>query len=241
MKITFITIFPEMVQNFCAESLLGKAQASGLISISCINPRDFAAAPHFKVDDIPYGGGAGMVMLAEPLLAAIRKARVITPDAKVILMSPSGAVFSQRKAHEFSGRDLIFVCGRYEGVDQRVIDNEVDEECSVGDFILMGGEAAAFCALEASARLLPQVLGNSKSTAEESFDESGLLEAPCYSRPAALPEGDVPAVLMSGNHKLITEWKLEKRLAKTEGVRADLLIAREHRLIATEHKNNDKV
>ncbi len=228
MKITFITIFPEMVRSFCAESLLGKAQSSGAINISVVNPRDFASPPHFKVDDTPYGGGAGMVMLAEPLLASIRHARSHSPGAKVILMTPSGSVFSQNIARKFSANDLIFVCGRYEGIDQRVIETAIDDQCSIGDFVLMGGEAAAFCVVEATVRLLPGVLGNSQSIAEESFDETGLLEAPCYSRPISLPEGDVPAVLQSGNHKLIAEWKLEQRCEITKRNRADLIEKKEN-------------
>lgn len=223
MHVIFVTIFPHLITQFCAESLLGKAQTSGALSVTTINPRDFADLPHRKVDDIPYGGGAGMVMLAEPLLRAIRHARATLPHARVILLSPTGTPFAQSGAQQLAESDLIFVCGRYEGVDQRVIDSEVDEELSLGDFILMGGEVAALCVLEATARLLPGILGNSESTVEESFDSSGMLEAPSYSRPATLPEGEVPSVLLSGNHKAIAEWRTAQRRERTKRSRPDLL------------------
>lgn len=222
MHVIFITIFPHLITQFCAESLLGKAQTAGTLSISTINPRDFADVPHRKVDDIPYGGGAGMVMLAEPLLKSIRHARTMLPHGRVILLSPAGTPFSQPTAQRLSGEDLIFVCGRYEGIDQRVIEAEVDEELSIGDFILMGGEVAALCILEATARLLPGILGNSESTLEESFDSSGMLEAPSYTRPASLPEGEVPAVLLSGNHKAIAQWRSDQRSERTKRCRPDL-------------------
>jgi tRNA (guanine37-N1)-methyltransferase len=223
MHITVISIFPELIRSFCAESLLGRAQSSGALTIKAIDLRDFAAPPHYKVDDIPFGGGAGMVMLAEPLIKAIRAAKTDLPSALCIYLSPAGERFTQQIASELSQRDLIIVCGRYEGIDQRVIDAEIDAELSLGDFVLMGGEAAALCVIEATTRLLPNVLGNSESATEESFDKSGLLEAPCFSRPASLPEGDVPQVLLSGNHKVIAEWRTKERMARTKARRPDLL------------------
>lgn len=223
MHITVISIFPDLIRQFSSESLLGRAQSSGSLAIKAIDLRDFAAPPHYKVDDLPFGGGAGMVMLAEPLLKAIRAAKAELPNARCVYLSPAGKRFNQSMASELSRGDLILVCGRYEGVDQRVIDAEIDLELSIGDFVLMGGEAAALCVIEASARLLPNVLGNRESAAEESFDDSGLLEAPCYSRPASLPEGDVPPVLLSGNHKLIAEWRSNERLVRTRSKRPDLV------------------
>jgi len=230
---TFITIFPELISDFCAQSLLGRAQQDNpvrpsAINISIVNPRDFSSPPHNKVDDIPFGGGAGMVMMAEPLLQAINHARSLNRNAHVVLLSPCGAKLSQKKVIELSSKNLILVCGRYEGIDQRLIDAQVDEEISLGDFILMGGEVAALALLEAVTRLVPGVLGNAESSREESFDDSNLLEAPCYTRPAVItgPDGAalaVPQVLLSGDHKQISNWRLEQRLERTKKNRPDLL------------------
>src|SRR3954471_14236053 len=172
-----------MVAGPLAESLLGKAQEKGLLRARVMDIRDFAAGKHRVTDDVPYGGGAGMVMKPEPLVAAIEAARAELPGAHVVLLSPQGARFDQRKAEELSRRDrLVLVCGRYEGVDERVR-AFVDEEISLGDFVLTGGEVAALAIIDAAARLVPGVLGNEESPRSESFDRDMLLEGPQYTRP----------------------------------------------------------
>jgi tRNA (guanine37-N1)-methyltransferase len=228
MKIEILTIFPEIFSGFTSSSLIGKAQERGLLSIQVTDIRDFASAPHFSVDDSPYGGGAGMLMRPEPLYAAIAAAKLKLPDAKVLLLTPTGARFNQKKAQSVSKlSELILVCGRYEGVDQRVIDLCIDEQISIGDYVLMGGEVPAMVLIEASTRLLPEVLGNTESTAHESFTEP-LLEAPQYTRPPEFMGQKVPEVLLSGNHKRIQEWRQAESKKRTLTVRPDLL----------EHKNN---
>lgn len=223
-----LTIFPEIFSGFLDASLIKKAIEAGLVRISLINIRDFADPPHYKVDDTPYGGGAGMVMRAEPLARAIEKAKEAAPQAKVILLSPSGNCFNQAKAQQFSEcGDLIMICGRYEGIDQRIIDLFVNEELSVGDYVLMGGELPAMIVMEASIRLMNEVLGNKDSVDEESFciehNGSLLLEAPHYTKPAEFRGLTVPTDLTSGNHKRIAEWRRQQALAKTVRVRPDLL------------------
>lgn len=195
--------------------------------------RDFADPPHFQVDDTPYGGGAGMVLKPEPLARAIEKARQELPEAPVILLSASGKQFTQRKAHEFAAiPELILVCGRYEGVDQRVIDLLVDEEVSIGDYVLMGGEVAAMAIMEATIRLLDDVLGNPESLQQESFAESDLgaaLEGPQYTRPAMFRESPVPEVLLSGDHQKIAAWRTQQSQSKTLKIRPELLSSKKGR------------
>jgi tRNA (guanine37-N1)-methyltransferase len=228
MRIEVLTIFPEIFVGFLKSSLIGKAIERDLLTVRLVNIRDFAAPPHFSVDDTPYGGGPGMVMRPEPLLLAIRDSRARLPNAKVVLMTPTGAPFRQTKAEEFSqSGQLILVCGRYEGVDQRVIDLEVDEELSIGDFVMMGGEVPAMAVMEASVRLVSEVLGNADSTRSESFamqqDGSLLLEAPQYTRPPEIESMKVPEVLLSGNHKKIADWRREESRKRTAERRADLI------------------
>ncbi len=223
-KIEILTIFPGIFESFLKTSLLGKAIARGLLAVSTTDIRDFSSPPHHKVDDSPYGGGAGMVMMAEPLVKAIEAAKTRLPGARVILLSPGGPRFTQSKAHELSKLDaLIFVCGRYEGIDQRVIDLVVDEELSIGDFVVMGGEVPAMLVLEACLRLRPDVIHNEESIAFESFSpalgDGELVEAPQYTRPEEFRGVRVPDILLSGNHRAIAEWRLQESRSKTAKLR----------------------
>ena len=224
-NIELLTIFPDIFASFLKTSLVGKAIDKGLLSVRATNIRDFSSPPHNKVDDAPYGGGAGMVMMVEPLIKAIESARSRLPNAKTILLSPGGPRFTQAKAIEMStASETIFVCGRYEGVDQRVIDLGIDEELSIGDFVVMGGEVPAMMVIEACLRLRPDVIHNSDSTLFESFSptlgDGTWVEAPQYTRPEDFRGHAVPAVLLSGNHKAIHEWRVAESKRKTEGLNA---------------------
>jgi tRNA (guanine37-N1)-methyltransferase len=211
-----------MVAGPLAESLLGKAQDKGLLSVRVVDVRDFAQGKHRVTDDVPYGGGAGMVMKPEPLVSAIETARQASPGAHVVLLTPQGARFDQRKAEELAQRPrLILVCGRYEGVDERVL-SFVDEELSLGDFILQGGEVGALAVIEAVARLVPGVLGNEESTRSESFGGEMLLEGPQYTRPPEFRGMAVPEPLLSGDHPRIARWRRRQALLKTRERRPDL-------------------
>jgi len=226
-----LTIFPEIFAGFTSSSLIGKAIASSSISVKCVNIRDYAEAPHFKVDDTPYGGGAGMVMKPEPLTLAIADAKRAHPTAKVVLLAAAGERFNQSRARELSSADaLILVCGRYEGIDQRVINNCVDHVFSIGDFVIMGGEVAAMALIEATARLIPSVIGNQSSLDNESFggttDSEILLEAPQYTRPEDFRGHKVPETLLSGDHARIAKWRASASLEITTKYRPDLLRAR---------------
>ena len=228
MKIEILTIFPDIFVGFLTTSLIGKGIAKGTLEISTTDIRSFAKPPHMKVDDEPYGGGAGMVLKPEPLAAALREAKQRLPNARVVYLSPSGAPFTQTKAQEASeSSELILVCGRYEGIDQRLLDLLVDEEWSIGDYVLMGGEVPAMAVIESITRLLPDILGNDQSVQQESFatpgDQPPLLEAPQYTRPAEFEGCVVPSVLTSGDHNKIKKWRSEQSLAKTARVRPDLL------------------
>lgn len=209
MKFTAITLFPEMIESYAQAAMLGRAQKAGLIKVGTINPRVFAKDVHGTVDDKPYGGGAGMVMKIEPLHAAIKQAAPrASKKRRVILMSASGRPFSQRVAEEFAANytEVVFVCGRYEGVDARVLEF-VDEEISVGPYVLTGGELPALIIIDAVSRLVPGVLGNGASLAEESHNSDGVGEYPQYTRPEVFKKLKVPAELLSGNHKEIALWR----------------------------------
>ncbi|MBX7144592.1 MAG: tRNA (guanosine(37)-N1)-methyltransferase TrmD [Oligoflexia bacterium] len=227
MKIEVLTIFPEIFDGFLKGSLIGKALERGLVTIKLTDIREFADPPHFRVDDSPYGGGAGMLMKPEPLARAIEAAKARMPQAKVVLLAPSGEVFSQKLAFKFKALpELILLCGRYEGIDERVIELFVDQEISIGDFVLMGGEVAAMAVMESCIRLLDDVLGNRESLTQESFGTSGeqpLLEAPQYTRPPEFMGKHVPEALLSGNHKLIAEWRQAQSLQRTRARRPDLI------------------
>jgi tRNA (guanine37-N1)-methyltransferase len=220
--VEILTLFPGMIAGYVRESILGKAQERGKLSVSATDIREYAEGKHRVTDDTPYGGGAGMVMKVEPLVAAIEAARARCPGARVLLMSPRGATFTQARARELVNHapGLILVCGRYEGVDERVM-GHLDGELSLGDFILTGGEIAALAVVDAVARLLPGVLGNQASHVSESFEE-GLLEHPQYTRPPVFRGAEVPAVLQSGDHGRIARWRRWKALKLTEERRPDL-------------------
>jgi tRNA (guanine37-N1)-methyltransferase len=238
MQIGVVTLFPELVEQALQWGVIGQAKARGLWSVNCVNPRDFANNARKSVDDRPYGGGPGMVMSFEPLAAAIleisRRNSLFcaagiegkSPQKcpRRIFLSPAGQPFNQAKARELSMLPAItLVCGRYEGIDERVIESEIDECISIGDFVLSGGEFAALAIIDAVTRLLPGVLGDSQSAQQESFS-FGLLDHPHYTRPEVLPDGrSVPPVLLSGSHERIAQWRTEQARARTEKFRPDLL------------------
>jgi tRNA (guanine37-N1)-methyltransferase len=210
-----------MVTGYAGESILGKAQQRGFVSLTVTDIRAFAPGKHRVTDDTPYGGGAGMVMKAEPLVGAIEAARARLPGAPVLLMSPRGATFTQARAHALAAAgSMILVCGRYEGIDERAM-QAIDEELSLGDFVLTGGELAALTVFDAVARLVPGVLGNVESAQTESF-ETGLLEHPHYTRPPEFRGAVVPEVLQSGDHARIARWRRWQSLKLTEARRPDL-------------------
>jgi tRNA (guanine37-N1)-methyltransferase len=222
LSVDVLTLFPRMIAAPLEESLLGKAREKGLVRVQVTDIREFAQGKHRVTDDVPYGGGAGMVMKPEPLVAAIEAARARQPGAHVVLMSPQGRKFDQSVAQELVKREqLVFVCGRYEGVDERVMD-WIDEEISLGDFVLSGGEFAALAVIDAVARLVPGVMGNAESVQVESFNE-GLLEGPHYTRPPEFRGLKVPEILLSGDHAKIAQWRKEQSLVRTRERRPDLL------------------
>jgi tRNA (guanine37-N1)-methyltransferase len=222
LHVELLTLFPEMLEGYLGASILGKAREKGLLDVRVTNVRDFATGKHRVTDDTPYGGGAGMVMKVEPLTAAIRAARERLPGAQVLLMSPRGRPLTQGVVRELAAArtPLVLVCGRYEGVDERVL-AEVDGELSLGDFVLTGGELAALAVVDAVARLVPGVLGNEGSSVSESFEE-GLLEHPHYTRPPVFEGRSVPEVLQSGDHARIARWRRWHALRLTRVRRPDL-------------------
>lgn len=222
LSVEVLTLFPRMVRAPLEESILGKAQQGGLLRVTVTDIRGYAEGKHRVTDDVPYGGGAGMVMKPEPLVAAIEDAKRRAPAARVVLLSPQGRRFTQAVAQEYGAAEtLILVCGRYEGVDERVL-SFVDEELSLGDFVLTGGEVAALAVVEAVARLQPGVLGNDQSAKNESFQD-GLLEGPQYTRPPEFRGLKVPEILLSGDHAKIAQWRHEQALSRTRERRPDLL------------------
>lgn len=231
MKFLFITLFPEQIEQAAGHSILKRAAAKGLIEVSCINPRDFTYDNHRTVDDTPFGGGAGMVLKPEPMVAAIRKAKEQLPNARVIAMCPGGRTLKQNIVEEYahSGQDFIFVCGHYEGFDERIF-HWVDEKLSIGDYVLTGGEMPALIVMDAIARFIPGVLGKLVSAEDDSFS-TGLLEYPQYTRPVDFEGRVVPDVLRSGNHALINSWRLKESLKATYFIRPDLLSAEQMQYI----------
>lgn len=229
MQFGIVSLFPEMFQGLNV-GITGRAIKNGLLKIDCFNPRDFTSDKHKSVDDKPYGGGPGMVMMPEPLRAAIHAAKKTCPeqDSCVIYLSPQGRLFDQEAAQEFSTKkSLILLAGRYEGIDERIIEQEVDEEWSIGDYILSGGELAAMVMIDAITRLLPGALGDENSAIEDSLS-TGLLKYPQYTRPETFAEAKVPDVLLSGNHKQIQRWRLKNALGRTWLRRPDLLYKKQH-------------
>ncbi len=227
MHLHVITIFPDMFKALTEEGVVARLLKNDNKQFSIWNPRDFTKDVHRTVDDRSYGGGPGMVFMAEPLVAAIAAAKQQSPGARVIYMSPAGQVFNQSCAKQMSedlvnGVDYVFLCGRYEGIDQRVIDHHVDELWSLGDFVLSGGEIAAMAMIDAVVRHIPGCLGNKDSFLEDSFVE-GLLDYGHYTRPENFAGNTVPAVLLSGNHALIKRWRQQQALGITWLNRPDLL------------------
>ncbi|MFT5393253.1 MAG: tRNA (guanine37-N1)-methyltransferase [Gammaproteobacteria bacterium] len=223
MDIGIVTLFPEMFATLQAGGITARAIERGLVSVTCWNPRDYSANRHRTVDDRPYGGGPGMVLQVEPVRAAIVAARAGTPGAGVIHMSPQGRRLDQAHARMLAKRDaLILLCGRYEGIDERLIALEVDEELSVGDYVLSGGELPAMVVVDAITRLLPDALGHGDSALEDSF-ESGLLDHPHYTRPEHVDGVSVPDVLLSGDHAAVERWRAKESLWRTWRRRPDLL------------------
>ncbi|HRQ89859.1 MAG TPA: tRNA (guanosine(37)-N1)-methyltransferase TrmD [Bacteroidia bacterium] len=223
MKIDIVTIFPEIAQGPLGASIIGRAVESGRAEIRCHDLRDYTTDRHRQVDDMPYGGGPGMVMKPEPFFAAV--ADLKTDRAKVILMTPQGRPFRQARAVELAQEEhLVILCGHYEGVDHRVVEALVDEEISIGDYVLTNGTLAAAVVVDAVVRLLPGVLGDETSAEIESFSgEGNRLEAPHYTRPAEYAGMRVPDVLLSGNHGAIEKWRQEEALARTRQNRPDLV------------------
>lgn len=223
MRIDVFTIFPDMVGDFAGRSLLGRAQQRGLLDVRVHDLRSETTDPHRTVDDSPFGGGAGMVLMAEPIFAVVER---VEPPRPLFLLGPGGRRFDQAMARELAASGgFSLLCGRYEGVDARVVDHLVDGELSIGDFVLGGGEVAAMVVLEAVGRLVPGVMGNHTSADEESFSD-GLLEYPHYTRPATFRGWDVPEVLRSGDHGRIARWRQAQALARTRRLRPDLLTER---------------
>ncbi|MBT8069290.1 MAG: tRNA (guanosine(37)-N1)-methyltransferase TrmD [Xanthomonadales bacterium] len=227
MRIDVITLFPESMGDLTGVGVTGRAIRDGKVELKTWNPRDWAVDRHRTVDDRPYGGGPGMVMAVEPLSSAIRAVRKEqAASTAVSLMSPQGRTLDQAGIEELAGRQgLILVCGRYEGIDERVIETEIDEEWSIGDYVISGGELAAAVIIDAVARLLPGVLGDQQSAVEDSFVD-GLLDHPHYTRPEVAGGKAVPEVLLSGDHEAIRRWRRKQALGKTWLRRPDLLQGR---------------
>ncbi|MBP1991363.1 tRNA (guanosine(37)-N1)-methyltransferase TrmD [Paenibacillus eucommiae] len=229
MRIDVLTLFPEMFDGVFSSSILGKARAKGIVDLHTVNFRDYSNNKHNTVDDYPYGGGGGMVLKPEPIFAAVED--LLPPDAevkpRVILMCPQGEPYSQKKAEELSGEEhLVFICGHYEGYDERIREYLVTDELSIGDYVLTGGELPAMVVIDSVVRLLPGVLGNELSAVTDSFS-TGLLEYPHYTRPAQFREWDVPDVLISGHHENVNTWRRKQSLLRTLQRRPDLLEGRE--------------
>lgn len=224
MKVGIATLFPEMIEEALDHGVVGRAKQNGQLELTLANPRDWAADKHRTVDDRPFGGGPGMVMTPGPLSAAVQSLKTQLPDAPVVYLSPQGSMFDQKMAQQWQKLgSVILIAGRYEGIDERVIETLVDEEVSLGDFVLSGGEFAALAMIDSVTRLVPDVLGDPNSALEDSFGDDGLLDCPHYTRPDSYQGQDVPAVLMSGDHKAIARWRRQQALQKTRDRRPDLL------------------
>ena len=233
MKIYVLTLFPEMFQGPFQYSIINRAVQNQIVDIEIHDIRDYSEDKHRKVDDYPFGGGGGMILKPEPIFSAIESIKnkigkqhgeEAVADTKVVLMSPQGDVFDQRKAIILSGcSSLIFLCGHYDGIDERVIDQLVDLEISIGDYVLSGGELPAMAVIDSIVRLLPGVLGNRKSIEDDSHYIEGFIQFPQYTRPSSFRDLDVPNVLLSGNHKEIEEWRMEQAVKRTITKRPDLI------------------
>jgi len=216
-----LTLFPEFFDSPLSCSIPKRAIAAGIVDVNCIQIRDFALGKHSKVDDTPYGGGPGMLMKPEPVVEAIREARKRQPDTHVVMLTPSGLSFTQAKALEYTEKPgITLLCGRYEGFDERICDY-VDEEISLGDYVLSGGEPAALSVLDSVIRLLPDVLGSPESAVLDSFTEEGILDWPHYTRPEEFEGKRVPDVLLSGNHAKIEKWRHEQAALRSSKAAVD--------------------
>lgn len=227
MKIALVTLFPEMFEAVTGYGVTGRALSKGLVEVGFFNPRDYTTDRHHSVDDRPYGGGPGMVMTLEPLREAITRARDwIQGSCKVVYLSPQGQVLTHQAVVDFAGRreNLVLIAGRYEGIDERLLSLEVDEEWSIGDYVLSGGELPAMVLMDALLRQLPGVLGRQASAEEDSFVD-GLLDCEHYTRPEVYKGMAVPEVLLSGNHERIRRWRLQRSLLRTQSRRPELLAA----------------
>lgn len=224
MRFDLVTLFPEMIDNVAEMGVLGRAINKGLIQLKCWNPRDYTHDRHRTVDDRPYGGGPGMLMKVEPLRDAIHAARKAAGEqARVIYLSPQGRALDQNGVKELAQcSELILIAGRYEGIDERIIETEVDEEWSIGDYVLSGGELAALVMIDAVARMIPGVLGDAESAQQDSFMD-GLLDCPHYTRPEEIDGRAVPDVLLGGNHQAIARWRMKQALGRTWLRRPELL------------------
>jgi tRNA (guanine37-N1)-methyltransferase len=227
MRIDVVSLFPEFVAQCAGFGVVGRAQERGLLSMQGWNPRDYADGNYRRVDDRPFGGGPGMVMLIDPLRATIAAARAADPaPARVIYLSPQGRPLTQARVRELAAESrIILLCGRYEGVDERLLAAEVDEELSIGDYVLSGGELAAAVVVDAVARLQDGALNDADSAVQDSFEGDGLLDCPHYTRPVEHALGTVPEVLLSGNHAEIARWRRRQALLRTRARRPDLLAA----------------
>ena len=224
MNYHVLTLFPEMIENGMNTSITGRAITKGLLSLEAINIRDFAFNKHQKVDDYPYGGGAGMLMQAEPVYLSYESiAERIGRKPRVIFLTPQGKTFNQDMAKEFAlEEDLVFLCGHYEGIDERVLEEIVTDYVSIGDYVLTGGELPSMVMIDAISRLVPGVLNNDVSAEFESFNDN-LLEYPQYTRPASFMEREVPPILLSGNHPKVEEWRRQQSILRTMERRPDLM------------------
>lgn len=223
MRAAIVTLFPDMFAAISEYGVTGRAIRDGLVDLEFWNPRDFTKDRHRTVDDRPYGGGPGMLMKTEPLEQAVMAAKAAMPSAKVIYLTPQGRVLDQAAINRLAREEaLILLCGRYEGIDERVIESQVDEEWSLGDFVLSGGEVAAMACLDAMIRLQPGALGHEDSAEEDSFMQ-GLLDCPHYTRPEHYAGKSVPPVLLSGDHEAIRKWRLQQSLGRTWQRRPELL------------------
>ncbi|MEB3206490.1 MAG: tRNA (guanosine(37)-N1)-methyltransferase TrmD [Vampirovibrionales bacterium] len=230
MHVSVLTLFPQVMSPYLEASILGRAQKAGLLHVTLINPRNFAEPPHYKVDDIPYGGGDGMVLMCAPWEAAFASLMPLSEKTQVLVTSPAGACFDQPMAREFARHcdHLVVLCGHYEGFDERLIPvlsayGAPVKEVSVGDYVLTGGELPALVMIDAVARLMPGVVQKAGSVAADSFGVDGLLDYPAYTRPAVYKGHAVPEVLTSGNHAAIAHWRQEQRALRTRQFRPDLL------------------
>jgi len=223
MRIDVVTLFPELVEQVTGCGVVGRAAEQGLLELHCWNPRDYTRDKHRTVDDRPYGGGPGMLMKVEPLQDAITAVREHSGAARLVYLSPQGKLLTQKKlAQQVEQGSVIFLCGRYEGIDERLIQREVDEEWSIGDYVISGGELAAMVCIDAMTRLIPGALGHEDSAQQDSFSD-GLLDCPHYTRPEEYLGDHVPEVLMNGNHREIDAWRQQQALGRTWQRRPDLL------------------